>query len=120
MNPLESLKQRAFENPEVQEEYEQLEDEFSLIDMLLFMRTRANLTQEELARKIGTKRSNICRLEKGRTNPRLHTLERYAQACGYTLRFSCEQHPGEGGKASGRAPRAHPAQDRDEALSTRT
>ena len=46
---LQKLKQRALTNPEVKAEYEKLESEFNLIDQLLSMRTKAGLTQEQVA-----------------------------------------------------------------------
>jgi DNA-binding XRE family transcriptional regulator len=80
-----SLKNKAFQNPEVKAEYDLLESEFSLIDTLLTMRKKAGLTQDEVAKKLGTQRSNISRLEKGSTNPSWRTLQNYAHACGFEL-----------------------------------
>ena len=85
MSNLEKLKERALKNNDVQTEYDALADEFELISKLLKMRTAAGLTQEELAVRMGTKKSNISRLEKGNTNPSLKTLRKYAQACGYEI-----------------------------------
>jgi DNA-binding XRE family transcriptional regulator len=85
MSKLQQLKTRALQNPQVQREYEALTEEFELIDKLLKMRESAGLTQEALARKMGTKKSNVCRLEKGNTNPSLSTLKRYAKACGFEI-----------------------------------
>ena len=85
MNKLEQLKERALQNSEVRCEYDSLADEFSLIDKLLSMRASAGLTQEALAQRMGTNKSNICRLEKGNTNPNLGTLKKYAKACGFEL-----------------------------------
>ncbi|WP_265092810.1 hypothetical protein [Klebsiella pneumoniae] len=42
---LQKLKQRALANAEVKNEYDKLESEFSFIDQLLTMRTKAGLTQ---------------------------------------------------------------------------
>ncbi|WP_328188944.1 helix-turn-helix domain-containing protein [Marinobacter sp. OP 3.4] len=81
------FKQKALENPRVREEYDALQDEFSLIDQLLTMRTKAGLTQEDLARKLGTNKSNISRLERGRGNPSWETLNRYAAACGFRVKL---------------------------------
>lgn len=85
MSKLEHLKERALAKPEVQREYNALTEEFEMIDKLLKMRLAAGLTQDELARRMGTKKSNICRLEKGNTNPSWKTLKRYAQACGFEV-----------------------------------
>jgi len=83
MSKLQQLKERALKNTEVQREYNALAEEFDMINKLLKMRVAAGLTQDELARRMGTKKSNICRLEKGNTNPSWKTLKKYAHACGF-------------------------------------
>lgn len=85
MSKLQQLKVRALQDPIVRQEYEALSKEFELIDQLLKMRAAAGLTQEELARRMGTKKSNISRLENGNTNPSWRTLKKYAQACGFEI-----------------------------------
>lgn len=85
MSKLAELKQRALQNPEVLDEYQTLTSEFEFIDSLLQMRTAAKLTQEELAIRMGTRKSNICRLEKGGANPSWATLKKYAHACGFEI-----------------------------------
>ena len=87
---LKSLKSKALQDEKVHAEYDNLADEFDFIDTLVTMRSRAGLTQEELAQKINTAKSNISRLERGRGNPSWHTLEKYAGACGYRLRLAIE------------------------------
>ncbi|WP_298050618.1 helix-turn-helix transcriptional regulator [uncultured Paenalcaligenes sp.] len=82
---LQKLKQRALTNPEVRVEYEKLDSEFDLIDKLLSMRTKAGLTQEQLAERMQTQKSNVSRLENGNTNPSWSTLLKYAYACGFEL-----------------------------------
>lgn len=81
------FKQKALENPEVRREYNALQDEFSLIDQLITMRTKAGLTQEDVAKKLGTNKSNISRLERGRSNPSWGTLSKYAAACGFRVKL---------------------------------
>ncbi|MDC0661367.1 helix-turn-helix domain-containing protein [Marinobacter sp. SS21] len=81
------LKQKALQNAEVREEYDALQNEFSLIDQLISMRTKAGLTQEEVAKKLGTNKSNISRLEHGRGNPSWSTLNKYAAACGFRVKL---------------------------------
>jgi transcriptional regulator with XRE-family HTH domain len=44
-----------------------------------------NLTQEQLAELVGTKQSNISRLESGEYNPTIEFLSKVAQAMGKTL-----------------------------------
>nr|WP_273208101.1 helix-turn-helix transcriptional regulator [Marinobacter subterrani] len=74
-------------NPEVRKEYDALQDEFNLIDQLVTMRTSAGLTQEEVANKLGTNKSNISRLEHGKGNPSWSTLNKYAAACGFRVKL---------------------------------
>ncbi|MAF15818.1 MAG: transcriptional regulator [Marinomonas sp.] len=82
---LEDLKQQALSTPEVNDEYQSLESEFYLIDQLLSMRTEAGLTQEQVAERMHTQKSNISRLERGNANPSWLTLLKYAEACGFEL-----------------------------------
>lgn len=82
---LSALKQKAFENPEVKAAYDELGDEFELISTLITMREKSGLTQDQVAKKMGTRAPNISRLESGRTNPSLKTLASYAHACGFKL-----------------------------------
>ena len=57
--------------------------EFRLLRQLLDARKRAGLTQEEVATRMGTTRSAICRLEASRKHlPALSTLRRYADVLG--------------------------------------
>lgn len=85
MTSLQQLKQRALQNDEVRAEYEVLEQEFAFISQLLSMRTLAGLTQEELAKRMGTPKSNISRLERGNTNPSMKMLQKYSHACGFKI-----------------------------------
>lgn len=87
---LQKLKAQAFQNEEVRREYDALEGEFILINQLLHMRQAAGLTQEQVADRMHTKKSNISRLEKGGVAPKVDTLKRYAQACGFELQMSFE------------------------------
>ena len=82
---LQALKDKAFENQEVKTEYEKLEAEFSLVDQLISMRSQAGLTQEQVAKRMQTQKSNISRMERGNSNPSWATLLKYAQACGFEL-----------------------------------
>lgn len=69
--------------------YEALALEYTVIDQLLKARTRAGLTQDAVAEKMGTTKSAISRLESaGKHTPSLATLQRYAQAVGCELRVT--------------------------------
>jgi DNA-binding XRE family transcriptional regulator len=68
------------------EAYELLEPEYQVIRQLLKARTRAGLTQDAVAERMGTTKSAISRLEAaGKHAPSLTTLRRYAKAVGCHL-----------------------------------
>ncbi len=74
---------RALKRQGFREAYTALEDEYQLARELLLARTRAGLTQEEVAASMGTTKSSISRLEaSGRHSPSVNTLRRYARAVG--------------------------------------
>ena len=50
-------------------------------------RQNANLTQADLAERLGTSQSAVARLEQGATNPTVSTLARTAAAAGFALRI---------------------------------
>ena len=81
------FKKKALADPEVSEEYELLSTSYELRKNLIRLRKKAGLTQEELAEKLHTKKSNISRLENvnSKTSPKLSTIEEYAKAVGYKL-----------------------------------
>lgn len=84
------LKQELLNDPDVRREYERLGPEFELIQSLIEARSRAGLTQAELAERMKTTQSVIARLEGGRSTPTWKTLRRYAEATGSRLRVSLD------------------------------
>ena len=85
MTRLKDLEKRLMKVPEFREEYAQADEEFALIEALVRARTAARLTQEELARRLGTTESAAARLEGGAVSPSIATLRRYAEATGTRL-----------------------------------
>ena len=73
--------------------YEALEEEFVLASAVIDVRNCAGLTQEELARKMGTTQPIVARLESGRSRPSMRTLERLADATGSRLLISFAPRP---------------------------
>ncbi len=68
------------------EAYDALELEYKVVSQMLKARTRAGLTQDAVAEKMGTTKSAISRLESaGKHAPSLETLKRYAEAVGCEL-----------------------------------
>ena len=83
------FKKEALSDPEVRKEYEALKPDYELRKKLIELRLQAGLTQEELAKRLHTQKSNISRLENVNTknSPRLSTIEDYAHAVGYNLKI---------------------------------
>ncbi|MBL8521746.1 MAG: helix-turn-helix transcriptional regulator [Betaproteobacteria bacterium] len=66
--------------------YNALDLEYQLADQMLKARSRAGLTQDAVAERMGTTKSAISRLESaGKHAPSLATLKRYALAVGCEL-----------------------------------
>jgi len=84
------FKNKALENLEVREEYENLEPAYALRKQLIKIRKDAGFTQEELAEILHTKKSNISRLENVNSSisPKLSTIEEYAKAVGYQIEIN--------------------------------
>ena len=77
-------KKRDFE---FAEDFEIGYEQFKLGVLLRQAREKAGLTQEELARRMNTKKSAISRIENHAEDIKLSTLEKFAQAIGKTIRL---------------------------------
>ena len=78
------------EDPAYVVAYDALEQEFALAGALIKARAQADMTQEEVAKAMGTTQAVVARLESGRTMPSTRTLERFAKATRTRLRISFE------------------------------
>ena len=68
--------------------YDELELEYRMTDQMLKARSRAGLTQDAVAERMGTTKSAVSRLESaGKHAPSLATLKRYASAVGCELQI---------------------------------
>jgi transcriptional regulator with XRE-family HTH domain len=85
-----TLKRKWMKEPGFKEGYDALAPEFEVASLLIEARTRAKLSQAQLAKKMGTSQSTIARLESGAAKPSLSTLERFAKATGMTMRVVFE------------------------------
>ena len=79
------LKNELFESEEVKEEYEKLNVMYEIKKQIIRYRIENNLTQKELADRIGTKQSAISRLENDDYNPSVEFLNKIAHALGKKL-----------------------------------
>jgi predicted transcriptional regulator len=82
---LSQVKAELMADQDFRREYESLEEEFSVAAQLIEARMKANLTQEEVARRMGTTQSVVARLESGNPLPSMRSLSRYASAVGGRL-----------------------------------
>ncbi len=77
---------KAKQRPGFTEAYGSLELEYALASQMLKARSKAGLTQDAVAERMGTTKSAISRLEAaGRHAPSLATLKKYAAAVGCEL-----------------------------------
>lgn len=81
------LKSEMMQNSEFKKEYDSLESEYDFIHQIISARIEKNMTQKQLAEKVGTKQSSIARLESGNYNPSLQFLQKVANALGKQLTF---------------------------------
>ncbi len=68
-------------------EYENLKARYEIISAIINARIELNITQEELAKKTGTTKSNISRLESGNYNPSVDFLSKIAKGLDKELHF---------------------------------
>jgi len=83
---LKEYRKKLLADPEVAAAYEALEDEYALAKAMMQARMQSGLTQEELAKRMGTTQSVIARWESGKTLPSSRTLLRVAEATGTHFR----------------------------------
>jgi transcriptional regulator with XRE-family HTH domain len=85
MARISDMHRKWMKEPKYRKAYEALEREFVLASAVIDARSRAGLTQQDLATRMGTTQPVVARLESGRTHPSMRTLERLAEATGSRL-----------------------------------
>jgi len=78
----ESVKQDLLMDEEFKTEYEKLKPRYDIISQIIEARNENNITQAQLAKMVGTQKSNISRLESGSYNPSLDFLIKVAHCLG--------------------------------------
>ncbi|HSI20204.1 MAG TPA: helix-turn-helix domain-containing protein [Verrucomicrobiae bacterium] len=81
----EDLKKELLQNKATREAYIRSAPARALARQLFKARVTQNLTQKQLADRVGMKQSAIARLERGTHSPSLDTLQRLAEALGLYL-----------------------------------
>lgn len=66
---------------------EVVENNGSIMYVLISARRKAGLTQKELSRRTGIAQGDISKLEHGNSNPSVKTLQRLAEGMGMILRI---------------------------------
>lgn len=83
------FKKELLQDKEVLKEYDDLAEEYQLLDEMLKARKRAGLSQAVMAKEMHTTASAISRLESlgisKRPSPSISTLKKYAHALGCRL-----------------------------------
>ena len=74
-------------NPELAKGFEEGYENFKIGVLFRVSREQAGMTQEEVARKLGTKKSAISRIENHAEDIHLSTLRKYAAALGKHVRL---------------------------------
>lgn len=88
MTKLKDLHRRWSKDESYKAAYDALGEEFQLARALIEARTRAGLSQTQLARRMKTSQSYVARIEGGKVRPSTDALERFAQATGTRLRIT--------------------------------
>lgn len=76
------MKEDMLKDEEFRIEYEKLKPRYEAIEQIIRARKEQNITQAELAKRVGTQKSNISRLESGNYNPSLDFLVKIAESLG--------------------------------------
>ena len=84
----EEVHNRLIKDDEFKAEFEKLKPRYDLIAQIIDVRSRLNITHEELARRIGTQKSNISRFESGSYNPTLDFVTKVAKGLGKEIHIS--------------------------------
>ncbi len=86
--PVSELFDERMKDPKFKRAYDALKEEFALAAALIDARGHAKLSQEDVADRMKTSQQTVSRLEGGRANPSVRTLQRFAKATGTRLKIS--------------------------------
>ena len=92
MKTLKALKAELLADADTRASYDAQAPEFDIARELIAARTRAGMTQTDVAERMGTTQSTVARLEGGKAAPSLRSVQRYAQAVGARAVVRLEHH----------------------------
>lgn len=81
----EEIEKRWMKDPKFVRAWEKIEPEYQLARALIGLRLKKKLSQQELAKKIGSKQPVISRIEAMSSTPTVSLLKRVAEALGTRL-----------------------------------
>jgi predicted transcriptional regulator len=87
MDEFQKLLNEELKNPEFKQEWDNLELRYTIIKQLIKLRNAYNLSQTQLAKKIGTTQAVISRIENGTVNIGIDFLEKIARAFNKKVEF---------------------------------
>jgi len=79
---------RLMKDEDFKTEFDKLKPRYELIAQIIDTRGQLNITQEELAQRMGTQKSNISRFESGSYNPSLDFVIKVAKSLGKEVHIS--------------------------------
>jgi transcriptional regulator with XRE-family HTH domain len=82
------VQKRKAADPELAAGYDSGYEDFKIGVLLRQAREAAGMTQDDVARRLGTKKSAISRMENHANDVRLSTLRNYAEAIGASLEIT--------------------------------
>ena len=85
-----TIKSELMRDDGFKSEYEKLQPRYEIISQIIEARKAQNMTQAELAKLVGTQKSNISRLESGNYNPSLDFLIRIANSLGKSIKIQLQ------------------------------
>lgn len=82
-----AVKKDLMQDEDFKNEYERLQPRYEIISQIIQARKEQKMTQADLAKRMGTQKSNISRLESGNYNPSLDFLSKVAHCLGKDLKI---------------------------------
>jgi ribosome-binding protein aMBF1 (putative translation factor) len=82
-----SYLKKQLKNKEFKKHYDEYGKQLEIAYQILQLRKKKNISQAQLAKKIGTKQSNIARMESGEQNFSVDILGKIAEALGCNVKI---------------------------------
>jgi len=79
---------QKLKNPKFKREFEEYGKQLEIAYSILQLRKKEGMSQADLAKRIGTKQSNVARMESGQQNFTTDTLTKIASALGRNLKIN--------------------------------